>query len=230
MLNGLFDPATVFIYLPRLLIKLPVTLLIVVTATVIGAAGGMLLALIRLFRTPVLNQAAIIYISFMRGTPIVVQLFLVFYGVPLLLAFIGIDINRWDKLFFVILAYTLNTAAFKAEVFRAALQSVPAGQTEAAYSVGLTRLQCFRRIIAPQALLIALPSIGTGLAALLQDTSLAYTLGIIDVMGQVHAIASGTNRMLEGYVGAAIIFLTLSVGLEKGFGRIEAGLLLKRHS
>jgi L-cystine transport system permease protein len=230
VLNGLFDPATVFIYLPRLLLKLPVTLLIVVTATLIGAAGGMMLALIRMFRTPLLNQLAIVYISFMRGTPIVVQLFLVFYGVPLLLALVGIDINRWDKLFFVILAYTLNTAAFKAEVFRAALQSVPAGQAEAGYSVGLTRLQCFRRIIAPQALLIALPSLGTGLAALLQDTSLAYTLGIIDVMGQVHAIASGTNRMLEGYVGAAIIFLLLSVALEKGFGRIEAGLLIKRHS
>ncbi len=229
MLNGLFDPATVFIYLPRLLSKLPVTLLIVVTATLLGAAGGMLLALVRLFRTPVLNQAAVVYISFMRGTPIVVQLFLVFYGVPWLLDHVGIDINRWDKLFFVILTYTLNTAAFKAEVFRAALQSVPSGQAEAAYAVGLTRLQCFRRIIAPQALLIALPSLGTGLAALLQDTSLAYTLGIIDVMGQVHAIASGTNRMLEGYVGAAIIFLTLSVALEKGFGRIEANLLIKRH-
>jgi L-cystine transport system permease protein len=229
MLNGLFDPASVVMYLPRLLAKLPVTLLIVTVATLFGLLAGMALALIRLFRVPVLNQAAIVYISFMRGTPIIVQLFLVFYGVPMLLDLIGIDINRWDKLFFVVLTYGLNTAAFKAEVFRAALKSVPAGQVEAGYAVGLSRLQCYRRVIIPQALLIALPSLGTGLSSLLQDTSLAYTLGIIDVMGQVHAIASGTNRMLEGYVGAAIIFLTLAVVIEKVFGRLEASLMLKRH-
>ncbi|MFZ4858295.1 MAG: amino acid ABC transporter permease [Desulfuromonadaceae bacterium] len=229
MSHALFDPATVFVYLPRLLSKLPVTLLIVAVATLFGLVAGMGLALIRLFKVPILNQAAIVYISFMRGTPIIVQMFLVFYGVPMLLELIGIDINRWDKLFFVVLTYGLNTAAFKAEAFRAALRSVPAGQAEAAYAVGLTRWQCFRRIIIPQALLIALPSLGTGLASLLQDTSLAYTLGVIDVMGQVQAIASGTNRMLEGYVGAAIIFLVMAVAIEKGFGKLEANLLLKRH-
>lgn len=228
-MHGLFEPAIVIEYLPKLLSRLHITLLIVVAATLIGALGGVMLALVRLYRVPVLNRAAVLYISFMRGTPIIVQMFLVFYGVPMLLERVGIDINRWDKLFFVVLTYTLNTAAFKAELFRTAIRSVPAGQTEAAYAVGLTRLQCFRRVVAPQAALIALPSIGTGLTSLLQDTSLAFTLGIVDVMGKVSAIGSYSNRLLEGYVGAGIIFLLLSISLEKGFARIETSLLLKRH-
>ena len=228
-MHGLFEPAIVIEYLPKLLSRLHITLLIVVAATLLGALGGVMLALVRLYRVPVLNRAAVLYISFMRGTPIIVQMFLVFYGVPMLLEKVGIDINRWDKLFFVVLTYTLNTAAFKAELFRAAIRSVPAGQTEAAYAVGLTRLQCFRRVVAPQAALIALPSIGTGLTSLLQDTSLAFTLGVVDVMGKVSAIGSYSNRLLEGYVGAGIIFLLLSISLEKGFARIETRLLLRRH-
>ena len=97
---------------------------------------------------------------------------------------IGININRWDKLYFVIITYGLNAAAFKAEMIRAAIISIPVGQAEAAYSIGMTKLQAFSRIIAPQSVIIILPTLGITLVGLLQDTSLAFTLGIIDVMGQ----------------------------------------------
>lgn len=217
----------VFEHLPQLLTRLHITLIIVLSATVLGLLLGMVLALLRLYKVPILNQISTVYISFMRGTPILVQMFIVYYGLPMLLMKIGININRWDKLYFVIITYGLNAAAFKAEIIRAAVSSVPVGQTEAAYSVGLAKLQTFSRIIMPQAVIIILPNLSTTLVGILQDTSLAFTLGIIDVMGKVNAIAANTYRSLEGYVAAAIIFVTLSIALEKGFSVIQQNFQIK---
>jgi L-cystine transport system permease protein len=229
-MHDLFDPATVLLYLPKLLAKLPVTLLIVLSATAAGILFGLALAFVRLYRVPVLNQATLLYISFVRGTPIIVQMFLVYYGLPMLMDLVGIDINRWDKLFFVVVTYGLHAAAYYAEIFRGAIGSVPAGQAEAAYSVGLTRFQAFRRIVAPQAVLTAVPNVGTAVAGLLQDTSLAFTIGIIDVMGEVKVIGGNTHRMLEGYTGAALIFLVLALMLERTFFSLETRLRVMRHA
>jgi L-cystine transport system permease protein len=216
-------------YLPLILSRLHITLLLVIFATVIGFILGLIIALFRIYRIPVLNQIAIIFISFVRGTPIIVQMFIVFYGFPFLLMKVaGININRWDKMNFVIVTYGLNSAAFMAEIIRASIISVAVGQSEAAYSVGLTRLQTFFRIVAPQAVQIALPSFGTSLVGLLQDTSLAYSLGIIDVMGKVQSIGSRTYHLLEGYIGAAIIFIVLSTLIEKGSSLIEKKVAYKK--
>ncbi|OOM79600.1 L-cystine transport system permease protein TcyL [Clostridium puniceum] len=227
-MGNYLDVNLIFQYLPQLLSRLHITLLIVLSATVIGLVLGVILALFRVYKVPLLNQLSIVYISFMRGTPILVQMFIVFYGLPILLMKIGININRWDKLYFVIITYGLNAAAFKAEMMRAAIANIPVGQVEAAYSVGMTKLQAFSRIIAPQSIIIILPTLGITLVGLLQDTSLAFTLGIIDVMGKVNAIAANTYRSLEGYVSAAIIFFILSILLEQLFSRIEKKLHVKK--
>lgn len=229
-MGKLFDVNAMFQYFPKILGHLNVTLLIVGLSVVIGALLGIVLAVVRLYKIPVLNQISILYISFIRGTPIIVQMFIVFYGLPILLNLIDIDINRWDKLYFVIVTYGLNSAAFLAEIFRSSISSVPIGQTEAGHSVGLTSFQTFTRIIVPQSVITALPSLGTTLIGLLQDTSIAFTLGIIDVMGEVQAIAANTRRTMEGYVDAAIIFLVLATLLEKAFSYIEKRLLIKKHS
>lgn len=227
-MSNYFNFNLIFQYLPQLLSRLHITLLIVLCATVMGLFLGIILALCRLYKIPVLNQIAVIFISFMRGTPILVQMFIVYYGLPMLLMKIGIDINRWDKLYFVIITYGINTAAFNAETIRGAIISIPEGQVEAAYSVGMTKLQTFIRIMAPQSVLIILPTLGITLVGLLADTSLAFTLGIIDVMGKVNAIASNTYRSLEGYVSAALIFLVLSVMLEKLFSLVEKKLQIQK--
>lgn len=227
-MENYFNINLIFQYLPQLLSRLHITLLIVLSATVIGLVFGIILALFRVYKVPVLNHISIVYISFMRGTPILVQMFIVYYGLPLLLMKIGININRWDKLYFVIITYGLNAAAFKAEMIRAAIVNIPIGQVEAAYSVGMTKLQAFTRIIAPQSVIIILPTLGITLVGLLQDTSLAFTLGIIDVMGKVNAIAANTYRSLEGYVSAAIIFFILSILLEQLFSRLEKKLHIQK--
>ena len=229
-MGQLFDFRLVFVYFPKLLSRLHITLLIVIAATLLGITFGIVLALIRLSRTPLLNQVATVYISFMRGTPIIVQMFVIYYGLPLVLSSIGVDINRWDKLFFVIITYGLNMAAFMAEIIRAAIVGVPIGQAEAAYSTGMTRWQAFRRIVAPQAILIALPSLGMEMVGLLQNTAIAFSLGIIDVMGKAKIIGASTCHTLEGYVGAAVIFLVLCILLEHGCSLIEKQLKLKFNS
>lgn len=220
-MGRLFDFKLIFEYLPSILARIHITLIIVLLATIVGLLLGTFIALARIYKIPVINQLTIIYISFIRGTPIIVQLFIVYYGLPEILIGIGIDINRWDKLNFVLVTYALNSAAFMAEIIRASITSVPIGQTEAAYSIGMTRWQTFYRIIAPQAIITSLPSLGTSIVGLLQDTSLAFTLGIIDMMGQAQAIGARTLHTIEGYIGATIIFIVLSVLLEKIFSIIE---------
>lgn len=114
-----------------------------------------------------------------------------------------------------------------AEIIRSAIQSVDAGQKEAAFSVGLTGFQAFQRIIAPQALLTAMPSFSVSILGLLQNTSLAFTVRIVDMIGKVRAIGVRTHHVMEGYVAAAVIFVALSFVLHKMFYWVESGLKSK---
>ena len=227
-MGSIFDFKLIFEYLPSILARIHITLFIVLLATIVGLVLGTFIALTRIYKIPVLNYLSIIYISFIRGTPIIVQLFIVYYGLPEILILVGININRWDKLNFVLITYALNISAFLAEIFRSAITSVPIGQTEAAYSIGMTRWQTFYRIIASQATIIALPSIGINIVGILQDPSLAYLIGVIDVMGQAQAIGSRTLHKLEGYMAAAIIFIVVSILLEKLFSIIEKKVTYKK--
>lgn len=203
---------------PQLLSRLHMTLYIVAVALLAGFLLGAGIALVRLHKVPVLAQLAVFYISFVRGVPILVLLYIVYIGLPLLVwAVWRININRWDALFFVMLAYIVNTSAFLSEIIRSAVSGVDIGQVEAAYSVGLTKWQTFRRVVAPQAVQIALPALSNTVVALLKDTSLAFTLGIVDLVGAIKAIANNTHRSLEAYSAAAIIFFVLSSLLEQGF-------------
>jgi L-cystine transport system permease protein len=212
---------------PKLLSRLHITLYIVVIALFFGMLLGTCIAVIRLYKVPVLSHLATAYVSFVRGIPILVLLYIVYIGLPLVIGTFRIDINRWDTMVFVMLAYIVNTSAFLSEIIRSAVAGVDLGQTEAAYSVGMTRLQTFRRIIAPQAIQIGIPALGNTIVSLLKDTSLAYTLGVIDVIGVIKAISSNTYRSLEAYAAAAVIFFILSSILEQFFNIISRKLGVK---
>ena len=220
-LSSIFRFSDMVEYFPKILSRFPVTLLIVVVSVAGGLVLGFILAAARIFKIPVLKELAALYISFVRGTPILVQLFVVYYGLPLLVAPLGVDINHWSKLFFVLVTYLLNDGAFMSEIIRSSIESVPKGQLEAAASVGLTTFQTYKRIIIPQAFKIAAPAFGTRVIGSFQATAMAFTLGIIDIMGQVKAIGTRTNRVLEGYVDAAIIFIIVSYLLERLFTWME---------
>ena len=209
-------------YFPKILNALPVTLMIVAVSTVVGLLLGGMIALARVEKIPVLSQIGAVFVSFIRGTPILVQLYVIYYGVPMLLALIHVDVSSWNKILFIYITYCLNTAAFQSETIRAAISSVPVTQKEASVACGLTKTQMYTRIIIPQMVRVALPSFGTTTVALLQDTSLAFTIGVIDVVGKARAIGAVTYHTLEGYVGAALIFIVLSIILERLFALLES--------
>jgi L-cystine transport system permease protein len=210
--------------LPLIFQKIPVTLSIVLVSMTIGLVLGTITALIRLNRIPVLYQIISAGVSFLRCTPIIVQLFVVYFGIPYLLAGVGINASRWNKFIFVSITYALNTGAFISEIIRASILSIDAGQREAALACGLTGFQAFKRVIVPQAVLVAAPSFSVNVLALLQNTSLGFTVGMVEMVGQVRLIAVRTHHAIEGYVAVAVIFVILSFVINFLFSLLEKNI------
>lgn len=212
-------------YFPKILASFPTTLLIVVVAMLIGIVLGILIAFLRMNRVPVLYQLTSVYISFIRGTPQIVQLFLVYYGAPALVeSLLGVDLSRTDAIYFVLIAYGLNEGAFLSETFRGGLEAIPAGQSEAGYAIGLTKLQTFFRVVVPQAIRIVLPLLGVEIINLFQNTSLAASVGVRDLMGRAGLMGAATFHYIENYFCAAVIFIVVSIVLELGFQRLNRAI------
>lgn len=216
-----FDITLTWGFLQQLIPYLGVTLQILVISTFIGAVFGVAAAIPRLFGIPILSHLVVLYVSFIRGTPILIQLFLVFYGVPALLLFIGIDISRMDALYFVIITYAISNGAVFSEIFRSAIQSVDYGQTEAALSVGMKNVQNFFRIVLPQTWSIALPNVANSVIGSLKDTSLAFTIGVMDMMGRGETLIASTAHALEVYISLSIIYYIVVLIMEKAFQAFE---------
>lgn len=220
-MGTVFDPSLIFEFIPTLVKYLGITLEILVASIVLGTIIGIAAAIPKLFHIPILKQIVTLYISFIRGTPIIIQLFLVFYGLPAVLSIVNIDITRMDALFFVIITYSLSNGAIFAEIFRGAISAVEFGQTEAAYSIGMTPYQNFIRIIFPQAIRVALPNIANTVIGSLKDTSLAFTIGVMDMMGRGETIIAATAHALEVYIALSVIYYIVVIILEKGFKVFE---------
>ncbi|MDR1904701.1 MAG: amino acid ABC transporter permease [Treponema sp.] len=220
-----FSFSRVVEYFPQLLAKAPVTLLIAASSTVFGLLLATLISIVLLFKPPVLYQLSRVYISFMRAIPINIQLFIFYYGLPSMLTPVlrpfGINPNRADAIYFVIATYAISSAAFLAVMLSASIRGVDSGQSEAALSIGMTRWQMFRRVIAPQAYHIALPELGNNIVTNLKNTALAFTVGVIDMLGVVNSIGARTFHRLEGYVGVAFVYFVICTALEKLFSAVE---------
>lgn len=207
----------------QVLDRLPVTLLMLILSLFFALLLSIVIAVIRIQKVPVLYQISTVYLSFTRATPLLVQLFLVYFGLPKFLLIFHIDINGFDRLFFAILAFTLHTAAYLSEVVRGAYLAVGKQQLEAAYSVGMTYFQALRRIILPQAFVIALPNMGNTTIELFKDTSLAFTIGIIDIMGQARIIL-GNNYglgLFQIYLVISIVYWMVCLAIELVVDRLE---------
>ncbi|CUR62635.1 amino acid ABC transporter permease [Leuconostoc gelidum subsp. gasicomitatum] len=220
-MNSFFQPHLIWQYFPDVLSALPVTLLLTLVSTIIGVIVGAGIAYVKMENMPFLKQIAAVFTSFIRGTPILIQMFLVYYGLPFFLGYVGIDADDVNALVYLFITYGLNMAAFLSEIIRAALESVPATQREAALTSGYTKRQMYFKIIFPQAVIIAMPSFATMVISLLQDTSLAFTIGVIDVVGKAKALGTATFHTVEAYISAMIIFVILSFILERLFRWIE---------
>ncbi len=192
------------ILLPGLTITIPLT----VIAFSIAMAIAVAMAMVQFAGVPVLKQLARFYIWVFRGTPLLVQLFVVFYGLPN----VGILIDPFPA---AVLVFSLNEGAYCAEIVRAALEAVPAGQLEAGYCVGMSYLQTMRRIVLPQAMRTAFPSLSNSLIAMVKDTSLASNITVAEMFMATQRIVARTYEALPLYIEVGLIYLLFSTVLTK---------------
>ena len=187
---------------PILLEYLPTTLSMAVIGMIFSLLIGVAIALTRLKEFKFINYFIQIYLSFFRGTPLLVQLFLFYYGLPQIFPTL-IGINGYTA---SIIGLTLHFSAYIAEIVRAAILSVDDSQQEAALSLGMTDFQATRRIILPQATRIALPSLMNNFIDMLKSTSLAFSLGVPEIMSKAQMEASSSFRFFEAFLAVAIIY------------------------
>ncbi|QDQ26298.1 amino acid ABC transporter permease [Chitinimonas arctica] len=207
--------------LPILLHATGWTLVFAVSAMLGGMLVATVVTFLRLLGPSWLSRLLGLYISAFRGTPLLVQVFVIYYGLPS----IGI---QFEPLPAGVLALSLNAGAYLAESLRGAIAGVAVGQWQAAASLGLSRPQALRYIIAPQALRLALPSLGNTLISLIKDTSLVSVIAVTELMLATKELISTSFRPLPLYLAAAAIYWLLSVALEQLQKRLEARLALQR--
>lgn len=215
---------------PNIISKIPVSLEITLFSAVFGLILALILAIISIQKVPVLNQLRLLFVSFMRGTPIYVQLLLTYYGIPLILRAINMNygtnynINNISSMFFVIVTFTLNEAAFNSETIRSAIQSVETGQIEAAKSLGMTSFQVFRRVILPESATVAAAPLGNALIGLFKGTSLSFVAGVIEMTAEAKILGGSSYRIFEAYIALAIVYWAINIVFENIISLIERKL------
>ncbi len=189
---------------------IPLTLL----SFTLGLALGLLTAVVRLFGPMPVAAIARFYVWIIRGTPLLVQLFVIFYGLPS----IGILLDAFPA---ALIGFTLNVGAYTSEIIRAAISSVPKGQWEAAYSTGMNWSQAMRRTILPQAGRVSVPPLSNTFISLVKDTSLAAAITVPELFQSAQRIVATTYEPLILYIEAALIYLVLSSVLSHLQSRLE---------
>lgn len=202
--------------LPEMLRGAWLTLELTVLSLAIGFCLAVPAALMRLSRNPLLWMPVYGYIFYFRGTPLLVQIFLIYYGSG---QFSGLlrDLGLWtffrDAYFCAVLSLTLNTAAYTAEILRGAIRAVPFGEIEAARACGMSGALLYRRIILPKAFRLALPAYTNEVILLLQSTSLVSIITLMDLTGVVRVVAARTFAVYELLIAGAILYLIVTYGL-----------------
>nr|WP_306130120.1 amino acid ABC transporter permease [Roseovarius sp. MMSF_3350] len=205
---------------PVILGYVPLTLAMASAAMVCALVLAALLAVERVARVPVLDRLVMLFISFFRGTPLLVQLFLFYYGLPQVLPVL----TRIDGVTAAILGLTLHFAAYMAESIRAAIVGVDRSQWEAAQSVGMTQRQLMQRIVLPQAARVAAPTLVNYFIDMLKGTSLAFTLGVTEMMGAAQKEAAGSFLYFEAFLVVAVIYWVMVEALNQGQKALETRL------
>nr|WP_306237763.1 MULTISPECIES: amino acid ABC transporter permease [unclassified Ornithinimicrobium] len=183
----------------------------------IGLVLALVVALMRLSGNRFVSWLARAYISVIRGTPLLVQLFVIFYGLPSL----GVLIDPWPS---AIVAFSLNVGGYAAEVIRAAILSVPKGQWEAGYTIGMSHSQSLRRLILPQAARVSVPPLSNTFISLVKDTSLASMILVTELFREAQKIAAFTQEFMVLYIQAALVYWVFCLVLSTAQGMLETRL------
>lgn len=206
--------------LPLLLRGAVVTLQLTTFSVVFGLVGGSLLGIARLSKILPVRWVARAYIDFFRGTPLLVQIFMIYFGLPAIVQQLGGEFS-FDRFVAAVVALTLNSAAYLGEIVRAGIQSIEPGQAEAAQSLGLNSVQTLRYVIFPQAFRRMLPPLGNQFISLLKDTSLVAVIGFEELFRQGQLVVAQTYRPFEIYAAVAFMYLALTLLSSQVFSALE---------
>jgi amine acid ABC transporter, permease protein, 3-TM region, His/Glu/Gln/Arg/opine family len=198
----MFDLGYFLSSIPLLLKFLYLTITIAILSMAIGLVIGLVLETLIRRNVAVLAGGARAYISFFRATPLLVQLFILYYGMPQVIP----AMNGMNAYTATVIGISLNCGAYLAEIIRGAIRAVDVGQWEAARSVGMTLWQTMRRVVLPQALYVAVPGFGNTFVTVLKETSLGFALGLTETMGQAKLMAADTFKFLESFSAAALLY------------------------
>ncbi len=193
------------------------TIPLAVVSFAIGLVLALALALMRLSRRLWVSGIARGYISIVRGTPLLVQLFVIFYGLPS----IGVVIDPWPS---AVVAFSINVGGYAAEVIRAAILSVPKGQWEAAYMIGMSHRRALTRIILPQAARVSVPPLSNTFISLVKDTSLASLILVTELFREAQQVAAFSHEFMLLYLEAALVYWVICLVLSSAQGTLEKRL------
>lgn len=225
IING-WDWAKVERYGPRYLDGLRTTIILVTVSIILGAILSLPIAFARMSKSPFLAAPAYAYVYVFRGTPLLAQLFLIYYGLGTFrteLESVGLWWFFREAWYCGLLSMTLNTAAYQAEILRGAIASVPVGQREGAFALGLPKSIIFRKITMPQALIVALRPYGNEIILLIKGSAVVSVVTVFDLMGQTRYAFSRTFDY-QTYLWAAIFYLTIVETLRHVWAWLEARL------
>jgi L-cystine transport system permease protein len=199
---------------------LPITLILTIVPLLAGFLIGISVALVRIYKVKFLYRIANGYVSFFRGTPIIMHIMVIYFGFPLLLDQLslrfdlGIQTNKIPIILFVLIALTLAAGSYLSEIIRSGIISVSNGQMEAAYSVGMTKFQAMIRIILPQALAQSIPNFTNVFVGFLHTSSIAFLVSQKEVTGAANIVASVNLKFLEAFIAAGIIYWGITILVE----------------
>lgn len=203
----------------------PVTLIISLVAVLVGLIIGLFVAMAKRSKHKILRGIATAYVDILRGTPLLVQVLILAYGVPQIIrAVMGVQFN-WDHMILVgFISCGINSSAYMAEIIRSGLNAIDKGQTEAARSLGLNSKQTMRYVIVPQAFKIIVPALGNEFIALIKETSILSVAGIVEVTRRGTLWASSSFLSFQAYIGVAIVYLIMTLTLSRLVNYIERRL------
>ncbi|MDD9269050.1 amino acid ABC transporter permease [Paenibacillus sp. GCM10023248] len=209
---------------------LPLTLVLSIVPLFTGFIVGAAVAFVRMYRVKYVHRIAQFYVSFFRGTPLLLHIMLVYFALPMMFDHLAVHYG-WSirskaipLISFIFVAFTLNIGAYMSETIRSGILAVSRGQLEAAYSVGMTTWQGMRRIVIPQALMVSVPNLLSKFIGLLHGSSLAFMISLQELTGTAHIVAMRNWKYLEAYIAAAVIYWILTIVAERASGLLEKRL------
>ena len=192
---------------------------------IFGFILALILAVCRLGRSRVLKAIATVYVELFRATPMVVQVFIIFYvvfnGVKVLPGFKLFGFIRFERFFPAVVALALNSGAYLSEIIRSGIQSIDGGQTEAARSLGLSAWKTMRFVVLPQAIKNILPAIANEFVTIIKESAICYTIGVQDIMSAVNTVKGSTYRMGEALIIATVLYFCLTYPTSKIIAHFE---------